>query len=83
MFRIQTAPHFNHLIVPAPFVEDCGSSIYENNGPSSVQNSEMEQWGLGANSNLHLHMHVLLWPFDDFPQLLLHPYRNSENRNIS
>lgn len=75
--------HFNHLIVPAPFIEDFGSSIYENNGPSSVQNFEMEQWGLGVNLNLHLHMHVLLWTFDDFPQLLLHPYRNWENKNIS
>lgn len=40
--------NFNHLIVPAPFIEDFGSSIYENNGPSSVQNFEMEQWGNGA-----------------------------------
>lgn len=53
--------HFNHLIEPAPFIEDSGSSIYENNGPSSVQNFEMEQWGPGADLNLHLHMHVLLW----------------------
>lgn len=37
----------------------------------------------GGNLNLHLHTHVLLWLFDDFPQLLLHPYRNSENKNIS
>lgn len=75
--------HFNHLIVPAPFIEDFGSSLYENNGPSSVQNFEIEQWRLGVNLSLHLHMHVLLWTFDDFPQLLLHPYRNSENKNIS
>lgn len=73
--------HFNHPILPAPFIEGFGSSIYENNGTSSVQNFEMKQWRLGANLNLHLH--VLLWSFDDFPQLLLHPYRNSENKNIS
>lgn len=75
--------HFNHLIVPAPFIEDFGSSIYENNGQSSVQIFEIERWGLGPNLNLHLRMHVLPCSFDDFPQLLLHPYRNSENRNIS
>lgn len=28
-------------------------------------------------------MHILLWSFDDFPQLLLHPYRNLENKNSS
>lgn len=28
--------HFNHPILSAPFIEDFGSSIYENNGPSSV-----------------------------------------------
>ncbi len=55
--------HFNHLIVPAPFIEDFGSSIYENNGPSSVQNFEMEQWGLGANfkpSPLHARVALVL-----------------------
>lgn len=41
---------------------------------------EMEQQDLGANSNIHLRVHVLLWSFDDFPQLLLRQYRNSENK---
>lgn len=60
--------HFSHLIVPAPFTEDFGSSIYENNGPSSVQNFEL-QWGLGVNVNLHLHMHVLRGPL-----MIFHSY---------
>lgn len=41
---------------------------------------ETEQQDLGANLNIHLSVHVLLRCFDDFPQLLLRPYRNSENK---
>lgn len=41
---------------------------------------EMEQQDLGANLNIHLSVHVLLRCFDDFPQLLLRPYRNSGNK---
>lgn len=40
----------------------------------------MEEKDLGANLNIHLRVHVLLQRFDDFPQLLLRPYRNSENK---
>lgn len=41
---------------------------------------EMKQQDLEANLNIHLSVHVLLRSFDDFPQLLLRPYRNSENK---
>lgn len=41
---------------------------------------EMKQQDLEANLNIHLSVHVLLWSFEDFPQLLLRPYRNSENK---
>lgn len=41
---------------------------------------EMKQQDLGANLNIHLSVHVLLRSFDDFPQLVLRPYRNSENK---
>lgn len=41
---------------------------------------EMKQQDLWANLNIHLSVHVLLRSFDDFPQLLLRPYRNSENK---
>lgn len=73
---------FNDPIVPAPFIEDFSSSRYENNGLSKVQIFffEMEEQDLGANLNIHLSVHVLLRCFDDFPQLLLRPYRNSENK---
>lgn len=40
----------------------------------------MKQQDLGANFNIHRSVHVLLRSFDDFPQLLLRPYRNSENK---
>lgn len=42
MFQIQTALISIILIVAAPFVQDFGSSVYENNMlPSVVQNVEM------------------------------------------
>lgn len=71
---------FNDPIVAEPFIEDFGSSSYENNGTSSVQIFWNEATGPGANLNIHLSVHVLLRFFDDFPQLLLRSYRNSENK---
>lgn len=70
---------FNDPVVPALFIEDFGSSSYENN-PAVECSLEMEQQDLGANLNIHLSVHVLPRPFDDFPQLLLRPYRNSKNK---
>lgn len=57
--------HFNHLIVPAPFIEDFSSSIYENNGPSSVRIFEMAM-GPGGECKpppSHARVAVELWWF--------------------
>lgn len=78
--------HFNEPIVPVPFIAEFGPSSYENNGLLSVQKFEMEQQDPEANSNLHLHVHVLLWSFDDFPQLIVVSLQETEKKpkqNIS
>lgn len=69
---IQLCLHFLLRILVPPVMKITGHRVFTF--------SEMEQQDLGANLNIHLSVHVLPRPFDDFPQLLLRPYRNSENK---
>lgn len=66
MFQIQTAPISSILIVPTPFTEDFGSSIYKNNGPSRVQifwNSATEPGDKFEPPPLHACVALVLWWF--------------------